>query len=310
MLGSIATLLAPSFLMVSMALMLLWMGFGFFEVGTNALATTAFTAKSAIFMNLMHFFYGLGAVFGPKSAGILSNTFHFSFKGIYAIALIPLIIVATVVLLSKVEPAFEEKEEQPTLTIKGALKSTYVWLIAATLGFMEVVEFGAANWGVFYLRDVLNMDPLTLGATFVSTFYIGFTLSRLFSGFIIDKIGYAKSIVISLMILFVLYLIGFSLGNTGIWVLALTGVFVAILWPTIMCFAMTIFKKDAAIATSVVIVLSGTINGIMQFATGVINEHIGEMWGYRLSTVYVLIPLALMIYMKGRVEKNNNGLNI
>jgi hypothetical protein len=29
-----------------------------------------------------------------------------------------------------------------------------VWLFAVTLGFMEVIEFGAANWGGLYLKDV------------------------------------------------------------------------------------------------------------------------------------------------------------
>ena len=35
---------------------------GCFEVGANAMATLVFTVKAALMMNLMHFFYGLGAI--------------------------------------------------------------------------------------------------------------------------------------------------------------------------------------------------------------------------------------------------------
>ena len=305
--GCAATVFAPSFLTVTLALMVLWMGLGFFEVGTNALATAAFSAKSAILMNLMHFFYGLGAVLGPKFAGTLIDSFHVSFRGVYLIALAPVLAVMLVVILPKSRAMASAEAEGPTMTIAGALRNPYVWLFSACLGFMEVIEFGAANWGGLYWKDVHGLDPATVGATFVSVFYLFFTASRLLSGFAIEKIGYVRSLALSLLALLLLYAVGFSLGQGGLWVLAGTGFFVAILWPTLICAAMVVFRADAPIATSVVIVVSGSINGLGQLGTGLINEYIGKEWGYRFSMLYVLIALALILYIAYRHRRSEVG---
>lgn len=304
--GCLMVSIAPSYLMITASLMILWMGFGFFEVGGNAIATTVFNSNSAILMNLMHFFYGLGAVLGPKFAGTIVDKFDTSFRGIYLFAIIPTILVLGLVLFSKVDTDSENEDEKGTMTIKSALKNKYVWIFALCLGFMEVIEFSAANWGGFYLRDAFGLNPLTIGATFISIYYVFFTISRLFSGFAIEKIGYVKSITISLSVIIVLYLIGFSAGKNGIIFLAATGFFVAIMWPTLMCVAMDIFKKDTAIATSVIIVISGSINGAMQLTTGFINEYIGNIWGYRFSLIYTIIPLILILIIGKQIKEVNN----
>ncbi|MDF2698592.1 MAG: putative major facilitator superfamily 1 [Haloplasmataceae bacterium] len=305
-LGCLAILLAPNFIIVTLALAILWMGFGFFEIGNNALATSIFTSKSALFMSLMHGFYGLGAIIGPIYAGHLSENLSYSFKDIYMFTLIPIIIVLFIILTSKFKVTHDETNELPSLTIKMALQNKYVWLFSLALGFMEVIEFGAANWGAFYLRDVFNIDPLTLGAFFVSIFYTFFTLSRLISGFGIEKIGYLKSIIISLILILILYIIGFSIGKNGMWVLSSTGLFIAILWPTVMSYAIKVFGINTPIASSVIIVISGIINGMMQLGTGLINEYIGPEWGYRLNTFYVLISLFTLLIINKTFKKESN----
>ena len=63
--GMTAVLFAPGFWTVAAALMLMNLGFGLFEIGGNALAMTAIDKHAAVAMNLMHFFYGFGAILGP-----------------------------------------------------------------------------------------------------------------------------------------------------------------------------------------------------------------------------------------------------
>jgi fucose permease len=105
------------------------------------------------------------------------------------------------------------------LTFLDALRSPLVWAFAMTLGFMEVVEFGAANWGALHLQDVYQLDPRTAGASLVSAFYILFTLSRLFSGLAIEKIGYIRSLCLAAVCTIAVFLAGFGLGRSGIWIL-------------------------------------------------------------------------------------------
>jgi fucose permease len=303
--GAAATLMAPSFWTASMTLLVVNAGFGFFEVGSNALGTVAFTKNTALMMSLMHFFYGFGAILGPKTAGILNNKLNFTWRQVYVVVIIPLIIVFMFILATKFnnENTEGEKNEEATkITFIGAFKNPLVWVFSLTLGFMEVIEFGAANWGGLYLNDVYNLDPTIVGASFVSIFYILFTLSRLFSGMAIEKIGYIKSLIIATISTIVIFLAGFALGRNGIWLLPATGFFIAIMFPTMMAVCTKFFAEDAATITSAIITLSGAVNGVFQLIIGFTNQYAGEAWGYRSCLLYAAVVLAMLNRLSKKIK--------
>ena len=99
--GAIATLAAPSFWAASAALLIVNAGFGFFEVGANALATVVFTSRAALMMNLMHFFYGFGAIVGPKTAGLLTGSYHFAWRQVYIVMIVPVVLFLVFILLTR-----------------------------------------------------------------------------------------------------------------------------------------------------------------------------------------------------------------
>lgn len=304
--GAIATLVAPSFWMVSFTLLIVNAGFGFFEVGTNALGAVIFTSRTALMMSLMHFFYGFGAILGPKTAGLLTDSFGFSWRQVYVAIIIPVALVFLFVLFTRFKMNVTQhplEHTGPKITFFGALKNPIVWLFCITLGFMEVIEFGAANWGGLYLQDVYGLDPRIVGASFVSIFYILFTLSRLFSGLIIEKLGYLASLYGAIIGTIILFFIGFSLGRNGIWVLPVTGFFIAIMWPTIMTVAIKIFGENAPVITSVIITVSGAINGIFQLVIGFTNQYVGNAWGYRSCFIYATIALVMLYLLSTRIKK-------
>lgn len=307
--GAIATLMAPSFLAASFTLLIINTGFGFFEVGSNALGTVAFTKKAALMMSLMHFFYGFGAILGPKAAGIFTNYFGFTWRQVYVAVIVPLIVLFIFILFTKfnVRNDSEYSEENSgEITIMEAIKQPIVWIFAFTLGFMEVIEFGASNWGGLYLQDVYNLDPRVIGASFVSLFYILFTVSRLFSGLIIEKVGYIKSLLIAASSTVIVFLLGFILGRRGIWILPFTGLFIAVMWPTMMAVAMNIFKGNAPTITSVIITISGAVNGVFQLVIGFTNQYAGEAWGYRSCLIYSLIVLIMLYFLTLRSKSGQD----
>lgn len=159
---------------------------------------------------------------------------------------------------------------------------------------MEVIEFGAANWGGLYLRDVYGLDPRVTGAGFVSLFYILFTLSRLFSGWMIERVGYLRSLQMAVVATMLSFLVGFAAGRGGIWVLPVTGLFIAIMWPTVMAVAMQVFAGDAPVATSAIITISGAINGVFQLVIGLTNHYAGFAWGYRSCLLYAAVVLVML----------------
>jgi fucose permease len=308
--GGIATLFAPSFWAAGLTLLVVNAGFGFFEVGANALATVVFTARAALLMNLMHFFYGFGAILGPKAAGVLTDSFNYSWRGVYTVILIPVALVFFFILFTRFTAQNGESsaaESPARVSFLTILRSPIVWMFCLTLGFMEVIEFGAANWGGLYLQDVYNQDPRVVGASFVSMFYILFTVSRLFSGLAIEKIGYVRSLYISLVGTIILLAVGFGLGEAGIWVLPFSGFFIAIMWPTIMAVAMNVFGSDSPAVTSVIITVSGAVNGVFQLVIGLTNQYAGPAWGYRSCLLYALLAIFLLYRLSKYIQQREAG---
>lgn len=325
-LGCIITPFMKSFVMIIIALMIVWMGFGFFEVGYNSFATVLFTENSAIYLNLMHFNYAFGAIVGPQIASWLVSLLKDSYKGVYkalAGAMFVMLVVTSVISFDPlkkrqastqdVESAGKEKPKSE-LTVWHVFGIPYVWLCSITLGFMEVIEFGASNWGALYYRDVYGLDVTKEGALFVSMFYILFAIARLFSGWVIEKLGYYTSLFASLVIVVIIYVVGFLCGVHGRWIIPFTGYFIGIMFPTYMCVLMKIFGDDASIISSVVIFLSGATNGLIQLVIGYINEYMGNEWGFRFNVVYTIIPFILLICVnrlsKRYVESSKKGVSV
>ena len=305
--GAVATLAAPTFWTAAFSLLVVNAGFGFFEVGTNALGTVAFTVRAALMMNLMHFFYGFGAILGPKTAGILTDSFTLNWRQVYIVILIPVAAVFLFIAFTRFNGQTGQGtgEDNPSkVTFLSALRNPIIWLFCITLGLMEVIEFGAANWGGLYLQDVYGLDPRVTGASFVSMFYILFTLSRLFSGLVIERVGYMRSLFIALGCAILLFFVGFALGRTGIWILPLTGMFIAIMWPTMMAVAMQVFGPDAPNATSVIITVSAAINGVLQRVIGLTNQYAGEAWGYRSCLLYAVLMMASLYLLATRIRRH------
>jgi fucose permease len=311
----------PGFWTVSISLLLLFAGFGVFEIGVNGAATHLFTEKTALLMSLLHFMYGAGAILGPKAAGMLADSSGpgLGWRHIYILTAPLALLIFVPALFTKFPDAAADANTRdvpaagavdaakaaPRFTT--ALKTPAVWLFGLTLGLMMGVEMASSNWGGLYFQDVYGMDPATKGANFVSAFFLLFTVSRLVSGFLIEKIGYMRSLTGAAAIIAAVFAGGFALGAAGIYVLPAAGFFIAILWPTLMAAAIGYFGGTAApVMTAGVIAIGGLVNAGMQLSMGYVNRYIGAAWGYRSCLVFTVVLLALLARLSGVIRQAQN----
>ena len=297
-LGLTGAFFLPRFILVAAALFCVSAAFGLFEVTTNALATQIFTTRAALFFNLMHFFYGAGSALSPLAAGRIAAAVNWRY--VYLLCL-PLVLLFFIPSISTRFPQAEEDEEgkvKPKRTsFFTALKTPMVWIFAMTLGIMVAVELCSANWAGLYFQDVYHLDPKTSGASFISNFYILFTISRLLGGFAIEKIGYMRSLYIATLASIAILVFGLALGAMGIYVLPVLGFFTAMFWPTLLATAAGYFRSDAPVMTSAIIVLAGAINSGIQFLMGLTNRLAGPAWGYRSALFYAVLIIAALIVL-------------
>jgi fucose permease len=289
------------------ALLLVFAGFGFFEVGLNALATQVFTVKAALLMSRLHFFYGLGSVIGPKTAGLLANM-GLGWRQIYILC-VPLgLLLFIPALITRFPGAAESTARQKTpeeghATFLTALKTPMVWAFGITLGLMVIVEMTSTNWGSLYFQDVYGLDPRTSGAAFLSNFFILFTVSRLLSGFLVERIGYMRSILGACLAVLIIFLAGFLCGARGIWILPALGFFVAVMWPTLMAVAISFFGSRSPIMTSAIIAIAGALNAGVQLLIGLTNRFLGAAWGYRSGLIYGLFLTGSVLFLNKALRR-------
>ena len=310
-LGLSSVFFMPGFFLAAAALFVVFAGFGFIEVGVNALASRVFTTKIALLMNLLHAFYGIGAILGPRAAGIIANNAAFSWRYVYLFSL-PLVLIF---FIPAIFTRFPETHAKTGIGATGdagtaehktfldALRSPLVWLMSVTLGLAVVVEMNSSNWGALYFQDVYGFNPSTDGAVFLSVFYLVFTLSRLICGPFVERIGYIRSLLGIAFIILAVFAAGFCLGERGIYVLPALGFFIALLWPTIMAVAIVSFGKDAPVFASAMIAIGGLLNAAVQFLVGLTNRVFGPAWGYRSTLVYTVILIIALLLLQRRLAK-------
>jgi fucose permease len=296
----------------SAAPFLAFAGFGFFEVVVNALASLVFTRKAALLMNLLHSFYGIGAIIGPRAAGLLAHNAGLGWRYVYLLSLPLALLFFVPAVFAKFPGGGNAVDAAGKSGVKrkyfsDALKTPLVWLFSITLGLAIIVEMSSSNWGPLYFQDVYGLDPRTTGAAFLSAFFMIFTLSRLICGALVERIGYIRSLLGLTLIILAVFIAGFCLGARGIYVLPALGFFIALLWPTIMALAIVSFGEDAPVFSSAMIAIGGSINAVVQFLVGLTNRFFGPAWGYRSSLVYTLLLFGILIILSRKLKLQKQG---
>ncbi|GHV90701.1 hypothetical protein AGMMS50268_12040 [Spirochaetia bacterium] len=304
-LGMAAIFFAAGFWMAAALYLIIQSGFGFFEIGLNGMGVRIFTVRSGLMLSLLHFFYGLGAITGPRFAGLVVNRFSLSWQHIYPLALIPVFIMMIISLIARYPGASEGKlTAVKEISFFDALREPMVWTFGVILGLSGSIDGGTIAWSGLFLQDVYGLDPSTAGALFVSSFFIVYTLSRLLSGFVIEKFGYINSLLCAALATVALYIAGFSLGRRGIWILPLTGAFIAVLWPTILAISVGVFREKAQTMSSAMIGIAFTVSGIIQYGFGLTNRYIGEAWGYHSCVIYSSLLVVMLFRLKKSCVRN------
>ena len=265
-------------------------------------------------MNLLHFMYGVGAIVSPKVTGFITNPSgaNFLWQYIYLFT-IPLILIFFIPSIFTRFPDLEHNKNDKAdsndqnSSFKNsfliALKTPAVWAFGIILGMMISLEMSSSTWGGLYFQDLYGMDPSTKGANFISTFYIFFTISRLVSGFLIEKIGYMRSLFGAIIIGIIIYIISFSLGAAGIYILPFQGFLFSIFWPTLLAVGIVYFGKDAPLMTSAIIAIAGLVNSGINYIMSRFNTWFGTGWGFRSCLLFAVVLLILLLVLNQKIKK-------
>lgn len=301
---------SSSFVMFLLMMGLLNIGLGASEISANSLVSIIFVKNQAILMNLLHFFYGVGASIGPRYSGELLNA-GLSWQRIYLYALS----VVGILLIYMVIVRFPERkvwDSHERVSITKVIRNKRVLLFGAALGFYVACELGISNWFVNYLTVVYRMEELK-GATFLSLFFITFTAGRLVGGFIAEKLGYLKSVIIFMSGSLLLFAGGILLGEQYIFLISLCGLSFSIVFPTLVSVIIKEFKASTTSILGFAVTMGSGINMLLNWLIGMINDSINVQAGFMSVSIFIVIVIIIAGILKageGNVKKELRGLQV
>ena len=276
-------------------------GAGAIDAALNNYVASHYSSK---IMSWLHCFWGVGTIISPviMSFALANSTWHAGSRivsyiqfGIAAVLLLTLPIWN----INKSPNDSGETKSPKGPTIKSILKiKGVIHLLIGFFGYCAT-ESTAMAWSCTYFVEAKHIDEPT-AAAFASCFFIGLTVGRFLGGFIMDRLGDRKMILLGSSILF----IGIALMLLPIqnYLISLIGLIIAgfgcaRIYPCIVHSTPNNFGKEN----------SGTIIGI-QMASAYLGSTfmapffgvIGKWLGFGLFPIYMAIFAILMIFM---VEK-------
>lgn len=294
-LGTYASL---NFIFLLLAMVIMNLGFGAMAIGANTLAPRIFIRKQALMMNLLHFFYGAGAIIGPRYAGQLLDV-NISWREVYLYSLIFLSVVLLVFLVSKF-PTRIKGDKGDNIPIGSVLRDLRFYLFATSLGFYVACEVGVARWFPNFLQEVHGFDKLS-STNYLSIFFTVFTIGRLLGGFVVEKLGYYRSTLGFLIISALLFALGISMGSSYAILISISGLFFSIVFPTIVAILVEEYPKGTSSVMGMAITASSLINMLGNYTIGKANDIIGVKGGFGLILIYFLITIVSLLLLSTKV---------
>ncbi len=275
-----------NFVVLIIELFILNAGQAFMAIGTNTIIPIIAIGFQAILMNFTHFCYGLGATFTQRFTGIMLYK-GMTWRQVYLIiAGISAIMFLGFIFVKVPEPHKVSKNEK--IEYKSILKNKLLHYYILALGFYVAAEMNVGNWFVNFMHDTYKFDS-NKSSFYIALFFGTFAIGRLFGGFAAEKFGYMKSVLVSGSIGFGLFISGLFMREHGIGIIAISGLFFAITFPTTVLTISKVFEKNVSYITGIVITGASCGAMIINVLIGTLNDAIGAY-----KTFYI-IPISLLL---------------
>lgn len=280
-------------------------GQAFLAIGTNTIIPVIAISFQAILMNFTHFCYGLGATFTQRFTGVMIYN-GVSWREIYLmIAIFTAVVLVAFMFVNLPETHLSKDREK--IDVKNILKNKLIYFYMIALGAYVSAEINTGIWFVNFIHDSYKLD-VNKGSYYAALFFGTFAVGRLLGGFVVEKVGYIKSVLISILIAFVLYIIGMFMGESGIIIISFSGLFFAITFPTIVLSISKVFDKNIAFITGSIITVASGTSMLVNILIGSLSDTVGVYKAYYIipSCLFVCLIFTYIIYIKTKDTLNES----
>ncbi|MBV4418860.1 MFS transporter [Clostridium tyrobutyricum] len=292
----------PSFPVLIIGMFLLNTGMAMFNIGVNTLGPVLTVASTAVLMNFINFSYGAGNTAIQKISGNLLAS-GIPWRKFYIFMIIAVILLFIYLLVIKIP--YKPKAAIVNWSKKDLFSNKMLYLYIGICGLYLAAEYGIGNWFVNYMNESFGFTA-DKSAFYVALFFGCETIGRLFGGFIVDKLGHFRSILIYGVIATLMSFAGIIMGEKGLLIFGLAGFAYSIIFPTIITTIGRVFKEATSYATGLILMCGTLIAMLASMGIGLLNDIIGAQQAFYVIAIVVALTTACAQIINKRISKEND----
>ena len=293
--------LAPAFAWLTPAVLLVGVGGGIINGGTNALVADISEEGRSAGLSLLGIFFGIGAVGVPFLLGMLLDRFSYSaLMGAVGLTLVvPIAFTAAV----RFPPA-KQAQGFPIRRATSLVREPFLLLLGLMLFLESGMEITIGGWtSTFFTEELAIQGRQAL--FYLSLFWLGMMLMRLALGTALRNARPARLLVSCIALAFVgsLLLLGSHTRAPGAAAVFLLGAGLAAGFPVILSYVGDRYAALTGTAFSIALVMALTGGSILPWLTGIIGQGHGLRVSLVIVPVALVLQLALFALVLGRVRR-------
>ncbi len=276
--GSIGVALSPSLIGLLAGGIVIGIGYGAIDVSTSVLVASAYAGRSVSALNLLHMFFGIGAVSGPAIASLSLRLADTALPPIWIAAGVMVLAVPLTLRLPRgVAPVpAHEAATHPAQSAARLYRNPLLWAIGVLILLYVGIETGVGGWTTAYLERSTTFKADT-AALVTSGFWLALTGGRMLGTIFGARLGSQRTLWLALS--------GSALGgvvlaiSTGSALFTVVGVLLIGLsygpvFPTIVSITTDVFRHGRGKATGAIVAM-GSIGGVLiPWTQGVLLDRV------------------------------------
>jgi fucose permease len=265
------------------ALILTGIGFGFYEVGVNALgadlAALEDSSKAGSSMNFLHFFYGIGSMLAPVLVWLCVRLG--AWRAAFAvIAFLPILVATLALAVSYPKPAQQIKEKAKSSPIPKADKprgGLFIACICVSAIFYVGSEVTAFGWLPLYWRNLRGAPSFISPEITATFFWAALTFGRVIFKSLPDRLGFGRFLTLSAVagLACAILWFFFPLPWLSLVLATLLGFGISSVYPGLMAYATSSFPERTGLISSVVSICAAVAGFLIPIAFGLLADKLG-----------------------------------
>jgi fucose permease len=269
-------------------------GHGSVDLGGNVWIAQLFNHRSVSAVNLLNFFFGLGAASGAAAAGLAMRWWGTGLPALWLSCILEIAALIGFLFARGLLNNTPNTTPAHTITPKSKIYSTaLVWLFGLLILIYVGIENGVGGWATTFLQQVGDI-PTSQAALITSGFWLMLTAGRM--------MGAAAGMHLAAPRLLIFTLTGTSLAGLllvfghqnivlTIAAILLMGFCFAPIYPTMIAITTSVFPKDAGKAAGVVASMGSVGGMLLPWLLGIVLTSLG----LSVFTIFTLVAILCMM---------------